>query len=281
MSNILVPVDFTKTSFSALTYAMNFAKLLPDPTVTLLHVINGTFNTNEVMAYNPLLSMEQAAVKRMKVFVNDYPKEQGVTLPKVPIIEEIRFGIPGFTISEYVNEYPIDLVVMGTRDKHNIFDRILGSASSLAARLSTCPVMLIHENVKFEVPKKVVFGFDRKSDIEDALTDYRKLNNELQAATDFVHIGNKNYKGVDEQKAEIIEELFEDHKADFAFAIKTIQGDNIHNSLRAYCLSEDANILAMVHREEGLFSGLFGSNDSIKMAQEFHLPVMVFHEDND
>ena len=47
MFRILVPIDFYKTSYAAFNYAANFSQMFPNSEITLLHVINGSFNSNE------------------------------------------------------------------------------------------------------------------------------------------------------------------------------------------------------------------------------------------
>lgn len=278
MFRILVPVDFYKTSFAAFNYAANFSKQFPKVEITLLHVINGPFDTENVVIFDPMLDIQDAAVKRLTFLHEEYAKKVGITLPSVDVRKEAVFGLPETEIHEYAKSHRADMIIMGTRDKHNIFDKILGSASSTTLRKAHCPVMLIHENVKYNTPEKIVFAFDEKSDIEDALDRFWKLNSILKAKTDFVHVNTKKKDDVSHQKAEIVEELFEDNVPSFSFEIKTITGVDVHTMLKDYCLFEKSDILVMMHRKEGIFKNIFGTHHAVKMAQEFHLPVLVYHE---
>ena len=278
---ILVPVDFHKTSFSAYNYALNLANDFGGE-VILLHVINGAFNTNEDVSFDPIHSQREGAIKRLEYFAEEYAKEIGVDTPNLPSKKEVRFGIPGFTIADFANSNDIDLVVMGTRDKHGIFDRLLGSASSVTIRLSKKPVLLIHKRNRYNTPAKIAFAFDAKSDLEEAVEDMKKLNTKLKAKLEFVHVNSQDgNEDLSSQMNDIVSELFEDGDPNFAFEIKSIRHGNMQESLKDYCLFEKVDMLTMMHRNEGLFKNLFRTNQSIKMAQEFHLPVLVLHEDHD
>jgi nucleotide-binding universal stress UspA family protein len=279
MFRILVPVDFFKTSFAAFDYAANFSQLFPDSEITMLHVISGGFNFDDTLVFDLMESKKDAALDKLAYFHQTYPSELGIDIPEVKIQKIVKFGFPGFTIAEYASNNDFDLVIMGTRDKHNLFDKMLGSASAITLRTAECPVLLIHENVKFNKPKKVVFAFDEKSDLEDALEDYWELNSILKAKTEFIHVDTKNKSDLQEQKSDIVEELFEDNDPSFSFEIKTIEGKDVHRTIKDYCLSGNSDLLIMVHRKEGLFKNIFSSNNSVRMAQEFHLPVLVYHED--
>jgi nucleotide-binding universal stress UspA family protein len=254
--------------------------LFPDSEITLLHVIDGAFNLDDTLVFDLMESKKDAALEKLEYFHQTYPSELGVDIPKVKIQKIVKFGFPGFTIAEYASNKDFDLVIMGTRDKHNLFDKLLGSASAITLRTAQCPVLLIHENVKFNRPKKIVFAFDEKSDLEHALESYWELNSVLKAKTEFIHVKTKNKSDVQDQKSEIVEELFEDHDPSFSFEIKTVDGKNVHTTIKDYCLFGKSDMLIMVHRKEGIFKNIFTSNNSVRMAQEFHLPVLVYHEDN-
>jgi len=234
-----------------------------------------------VVNFDPMMARKDAALARLSYFHEEYPKELGIDLPKITVKKEVRFGIPGFTITDYAQSNHFDLIIMGTRDQHNLFDKMLGSASTIAIRTAACPILLIHEHAKYNTPEKIVFAFDEKSDIENALEHYWKINSVVKAKTDFIHVNTNKQSKIKDQAAEIIDEMLEEHEAVFSFEIKTITGKKVQSALRDYCLFEKSDILAMTHRKEGVFSNLFRRHQSVKMAQEFHLPVLIFQEQVD
>ena len=185
---ILVPVDFNKTSFSAYVYASEMADIL-NAELVLLHVLNGYLNVNEPLSYEPMKTLEDAAYERLRYFAQQYHKDQGIKLKKLPTTQEVRFGIPGHSIADYANDFDFDLIIMGTRDKHSIFERIiLGTASSIALKRSKCPTILVHRGTRFIKPEKIVFGFDNKGDLEDSLEDFHLFNKVWKSQTAFVHV---------------------------------------------------------------------------------------------
>lgn len=280
MFKILVPVDFYNTSFSAFQYALKFSELFPNSEITLLHVINGSFNTNELMISDFSTTRIDAALLRLTYFVEEYPKELGLAISDKACKKVVQFGLPGFTIAEYAKQNNFDIVIMGTRDKHSLFDKVLGSASMITVKTTKCPVMLIHEGVTFNTPQKIVFGFDTDSEIDGALAEFTKLNKVMKAYTDFVHV-NENSMGKQTHLTEKINQvLFKEGEDDFLFKIKKIPGDNPLQGLREYCDEVSADILIITHKKEALFKSLFSKKHTIKIAQGFNLPVIVFHEGN-
>lgn len=273
---ILVPVDLYDTSHSAFEYALQFADTV-DANITLLHVINSVYNTNDVVSYDPYEEMKASANKKLEDFVSKYSSD--ASYPKVYTKIEVIFGIPGIAIPEFAQTHNQDIIIMGVRDKHGIFDRMLGSASAETIKEAKCPVMLIHPETLYKKPEKILFAFDKKTDLDDALEDYKAINNILKAKTDFLHINIKEKDDISAQKAEIVKELFEKDDPQFAFEIKTLSGNNILTGLNDYCFFEKIDIVSMIHRNEGLFSSFLRRDKSIQLAQKFHLPVIVFQED--
>lgn len=271
---ILVPTDFNRASLSAYNYASLVAERF-DAEITLLHVIAGSFNTGDTLAIEPLQTLETTANERLQYFSKKYAEEQKVELPVPAKKTIVRWGMPGFTIVDYADDNDYDLIVMGSRDKYGFFDRLLGSASAITVRRSSCPVMIIHADTPMRLPEKVVFTFDDKVDIEDSVEDYRSLNKVLKAYTKFLHVDNHQGKDdISDQVAEILDEMA-DEEYSFAFDVQTIKGDSVTDKIKDFCLFEKADMIVMHHREKGVFGSLFGRQLSVEVAQDFKLPVLV------
>ncbi|MDF1698414.1 MAG: universal stress protein, partial [Saprospiraceae bacterium] len=187
---LLVPVDLYDTTHAPFEYAMQLGQLI-DAEITLLHIINSVYNTNEVIAYDPYVEMEDSARKRLGDFKANFLRKNDGNFDSVNVKIEVMFGLPGVAISEYSESNKIDMIIMGVRDKHGLFDRMLGSASSETIKEAKCPVLLIHSSTEFKKPERALFAFDKKTDLDDALEDFKEINNILKAKTDFLHINVK------------------------------------------------------------------------------------------
>jgi len=276
MNKILVPVDFTKNAFSAFYYAHKLAAKT-GAVLTLIHVINGSFTTTDSLFLDSLESAGKAAKARLKYFKKEYPVELGIQMEKVKIKYEVRFGVPGFTIVDYLKDVYYDCVVMGTRDKHNIIERFLGTTSSIISKLSSRPVILIHENTRYNNPKKVVFALDNNTDFDESVDEYIAFNEHFRASTDFVHVSAEGLK-VDDTKNAVIKEIFENKDPDFAFQLKNISASDPIQGLIDYCVFEKADLLVLVHRRKSLIGEIFNTSFSLTTAEGLHLPIMILNE---
>jgi nucleotide-binding universal stress UspA family protein len=272
---ILVPTDFNNASFTAYQYASMLAEKL-GASITLLHVIAGSFNTGDTLSFEPLQTMESQAYARLKFFATTYAEERNIELPKVAAHHVVRWGIPGFSIVDYADDKDYDLIVMGSRDKYGFLDRLLGSSSALAIRRADCPVLVIHADTPVRLPQQAVFAFDDKGDLEDALEAYCKINKHIGAHTKFVHIDNHSGQdNINEQVGDILAELIIDEEVAFGFEIEQKEGSDVAKQIKDYCQIEKADMLVIHRKEDGIFKNLFGSTLSVSIAQGVKLPVLI------
>jgi nucleotide-binding universal stress UspA family protein len=276
MTKILVPIDFTKVSFSAYNYALHIASFI-EADVTVLHVINGSFSTADSMFLDSMDAAMEASRKRLQYFVSDYAKEMGVGDTKVAITTEVRFGVPGFTISDYANDNSFNYVIAGTRDNHNIIERILGTTSTIITKMTACPVILIHENTRWNVPEKVIFTIDDSTDFDESIDAYLRFNKHFNATTDFLHI-KMNHKNIDSTKDAVIREVFKTKVPEFSFDIKNIYGGDIVQTIVDYAIFEKADMLVMVHRKRSFLDSFLSKSISLRTAEGIHLPIMILEE---
>lgn len=274
---ILVPVDFFETSFAAFRYAASLAKKI-DAEVVLLHIINGMINTGGNMSADPRTEIVNLSKDKLDRFVEHFPKIKGVKIEDIKLTKKVIFGIPGIAVTDYAEANNINLIVMGTRDKHGIFDRLLGSVSIVTIKEATCPVILIHESTKWKIPEKVVFTIGQDSDLNIPLEQYVKFNSLINAHTDFLHIDIDGKDDITEQKEKIVTQLFEDDNVNFSFDVKRLTGNKLKSSLTNYCMFENVDMITIVHRNKGALERIFSKSNSVDIATSIYLPVLILKE---
>lgn len=276
MIRILVPVDFTKVSFSAYNYAVHFAESIKAE-ITVLHVINGSFSTADSMFLDTMDAAYESSNNRLKTFVQDFSAKMGLPDDDVMVKSEVRFGVAGFTIADYANDQGFDYVVAGTRDSHSLIERVLGTTSTIVTKMVKCPVILIHENTRWITPKKVIYTIDDSTDFDESIDKYISFNHFFKAATDFIHI-KVDDKNIDSTRDAVIKEVFKKKEPDFAFEIKNIYGGDIVQSIIDYSIFEKADMLVLVHRKRNFLNSFFNRSLSLRTAEGIHLPVMILEE---
>jgi universal stress protein A len=144
---ILVPVDFSSCSRSALEHAAALATKL-DATIDLLHV----WQPPPLVAPEALLGIGhenpgllQVAKSQAEVAMSQFVEWARITGAR---IEQARVepGDPARTIVDAANRGNYDLIAMGTHGRSGLAHLLLGSVAEKVVRRSTRPVMTVREN---------------------------------------------------------------------------------------------------------------------------------------
>lgn len=277
-TKILIPVDFTKTSFSAFMYGNQLAADL-HAEVTLIHILQGSYSMADFQFMETLDATMKISMERLEYFAKEYPKEMGYKTKTVKTNYVVRYGVPGFTVTDFARDNKYDFIVTGTRDNHNIIEKILGTTSKIVAKTTNVPVIFVHENTRYVKPSKIVFAIDNNPDFDECIDRFMDYNKNFSAKTVFVHVA-KSKPSIEKTTSAIIEEIFDKKYPGFSFEIKSIRGEEVAQSIIDYSIFEKCDILTVVHRKKGFFNDLFEKSVSYKTVQSIHLPILwlVEHE---
>ena len=141
ITRILVPVDFSAHSDSALRYAATLAGQV-GASVELLHVVDDfTFGAySEIYVPNiPDMTQEaiNTALERLKTI-------EAAVFPHGADVESVVYaGRPASTIIDHAAEGRFDLIVMGTHGRTGLSHLLMGSVAEHVVRTAGCPVLTI------------------------------------------------------------------------------------------------------------------------------------------
>ena len=143
VKTILVPTDFNPASDQALSYARELADVF-GATLHVLHVLEDPFPPGTFTeAYPPALDR----------YLEDIERQSGAELAaaltdeqkvKYSAVQIMRRGMAAEQILAYLNEHPIDLVVMGTAGRGGLSRLMIGSVADRVVRAAPCPVVTVH-----------------------------------------------------------------------------------------------------------------------------------------
>ncbi|MBK7629896.1 MAG: universal stress protein [Ignavibacteriales bacterium] len=151
INKVLVPIDFSDYSKSALKYAVNFAKSF-NAEVILVYVV-------EPIIYPPDFSMGQIAMPSINTDWDNRAKEELDKLAKNEITGPnkvktiLKTGKPFVEIIETAKEENVDLIIIATHGHSGVEHILFGSTAEKVVRKAPCPVLTLREPIK---------GFDYK-----------------------------------------------------------------------------------------------------------------------
>lgn len=152
IKKVLVPIDFSDYSKSALKYAVNFSKLF-NAEIILIYVV-------EPVIYPPDFSMGQIAMPSLNTEWDERAKDELDKLAKSEISTSVKTilktGKPFVEIIETAKEENIDLIIIATHGHTGVEHILFGSTAEKVVRKAPCPVLTLREPIK---------GYDYKEGI--------------------------------------------------------------------------------------------------------------------
>jgi nucleotide-binding universal stress UspA family protein len=145
---LLVPVDFSETSRSALHYAVSLAKPFKAE-ILLLHVVEPvTAPAPDFMVTETVelaLRLQEEAVRLLHQWRIEVAGESVIK-------EVVRTGSPYYEIVEAADEHNADLIVLGTHGRTGLAHLLLGSTAERVVHHSHCPVLVVRNRKQMSDP---------------------------------------------------------------------------------------------------------------------------------
>ncbi len=271
---ILVPFDFTKSSENALNFA--FLHCGVSDQIDIFHTIGPIYMVPEIPVYIERKDEVTNAKEHLREVVNKLSKSYPIASNQLNVI--VTEGPIVSSIFTQLESIKYDYVIMATHDKESLFDRILGSNSNSVATLSDIPVIMVHATPEANRKvSKVLFAFDCKPTVANALKQFLKINKVWNIPADFLHINTDN-DDVNEQFDLILKNCYIEQEVTFPINVNVIKSNNAIVEIENQIEKNGYDLVVLVKDNSGLFSGYFAPSFSIKTAHKINVPIMILKE---
>lgn len=273
MKTILVPVDFSKCSINAASYALEIAKLTRGK-VVLLNTYHFPVPMSEVPSAPDILDeIRKESIGELKKLSAKLQKNaDGV---KLQMIE--RAGFAHDAIMEEAKSLKADLIVMGTRGKHGLADEIFGSVTSAVIAHSKIPVLAVPEGSRFKGITKLALSVDLYPNAHrDALLPLINLAKLFSAEVLLYHIRETDMLEIwsfDKEKAKI-SKLFGAVKHTF-YEDDT---NDVTGGIDKFVKKHKAEVLAVISRKHNFIERLFWRSVTRRLALHSKMPLLALPE---
>jgi len=258
MQNILVPVDFSDASDTALKYTAELARCL-NATITLLHVHVPPKQNN----HEKLKTLKNSLGDRYSSVKFELRIESGAIADI--ILSEAKKGI--------------DLIAMGTQGLSSLEKILLGTNTAEIIDKANCPVLAIPKGTKPYAPKGILFATDyAPGDWESAkvLTDMART---LDATITYLHVTRADDEDeLDEERTQIDEFTSEIKRSTDFDRIKSriISDNNVIMGLDSALQDSGVDLLCLSTRKRTLLEKLYNPSVTRRMAIYTQIPLLAF-----
>lgn len=260
MNTVLVPIDFSETSFNAARYAVKLLSDHPDVEIVLYHTFDkADAEENRIEGLNKLKE-ELLQNRTSKISICT---EQGDFLTELEKLARHREA---------------DLIIMGITGKSSLAQVFVGSNSLKMAENKFCPVMIIPSNANYSEIKNVLLTTDLKNVVSTTPSaPIKKVLETFNAKLHIVNVNSQHYIELSENYAleqQKLKDMFAEFDPEFYF----LRLYDIDDAINQFAKDKNIDLIITINKDHSLVHKLFITGHTKKLAYQSTVPVMVVHE---
>lgn len=274
MKRILFPTDFSPGSLAAFDYALELADTL-GAEILCLHVYELA-----VLDYDgapPYLLETYAAfdLRQFENFRDQVPllRERAMQAGKDQVVLHhlLLQGELVDNIRQTIQKEAVDLVVMGTKGASGFDEVFLGTTTVRVLGSTDVPVLAIPHGAEFRSIRNIGFTTRFKDEERNALKTVVGLAQTLGASVQVLHVDTE-----EEKASEVViadwELVF---RGQATFHIR--EQNDLEQAIFDFTVTQQIDILAMLHHRRGFFEGLFHRSRTKQLAYHTKVPLLALH----
>jgi nucleotide-binding universal stress UspA family protein len=261
MHRVIIPVDFSDTSFNAARFAAQMLAGKKDALAILYH--NYADKRDSDISRSYLESLKNELLEKGDIAVECEMEMGGDLIDNLDRLAHTRRAT---------------LIAMGITGRSAMAQKFVGSNTLKTVDRCLYPVLIIPPDANYKPITNVAFASDFV-DVQNA-TPSALINSVLEMFNPKLHIVNVNpdhYISItDEVKAEKeqFESMFKDYDKEFYF----IGMNDFHEAIDNFIHDYNIDILITIPRHHSGPASLWKSTHTRKLAYQSHIPVLTAHE---
>tara|TARA_R110002051_G_scaffold91205_3_gene160287 strand:- start:53125 stop:53985 length:861 start_codon:yes stop_codon:yes gene_type:complete len=279
---ILIPTDFSKNAWNAITYA---ADLFKDQECTF-YILNAFttpgYTLGDMMVPEPgsasydkaQISSENSLEKVMDMlkFREQNDKHTYTTIAQYNSLLE--------AMKSFIEKRDIDLVVMGTKGASNSRSAAFGSNTITAMeKLRNCPIIGVPLDARVAHLKEIVFPTSYKTHYKRRELQYLVDLAQLQAANICIvhvdgHDGHDDLSKDQKENKQLLEECLEGA----SYSFHHLGGSDATESVQRFVESRDSDMIAFINKKHAFFWSVFSTSMVKELGMFSKVPLLVLHD---
>jgi nucleotide-binding universal stress UspA family protein len=261
MITVLVPTDFSATANNAVRYAAQMLKGVYEAKLIVYHVYEKSDEKETTEEHLVKLKEDLQNANYIKVETH---------------CEESNDFIG--SLERLARHLAADLIVMGITGKTRIEQVFFGSNTLKMVERNICPVMIIPPAAQFTQIQNVAFASDFK-EVEKSIpfVPIKKVLNLFSPALHVVNVNSDHYVSLTEefltQRSNLMT-MFNEYRPEFYF----IGTFDVQETLIQFTHDKNIDLLITIPRHRSMFTGMFKSSTTKKLAYESAIPILAAHE---
>ncbi|MEO6538293.1 MAG: universal stress protein [Ferruginibacter sp.] len=260
MKTVIIPLDFSQTSFNAAHYAADMYSNRADVILILYHFYDKGEELNEVNNYLDTLK-----------------KELSVTSTHIETFSESGDNfIDCLTAFSHVRR--AYMIIMGLTGKSPISQRFSGSNTLKMAEKNICPVLIVPSEASYKGLDNVLISSEMKYVQETpVLLAVKRVLEDFKPALHILNVDESHYISLTtafKEERDKMESLLADFKPEFYF----MRLFDFHESVNLFVNDKNIDMIIIEPKHHSFYEKLFKTQHTKKMIYQSKVPVLAVHE---
>ncbi len=279
MTRILIPTDFSSNAWNAILYGLELFKG-QECVIYLSHVqvrpvftaAESTVTSNSLELRDQILRDRKRNLEDLVLRIRDKGLEGKHTFATLASSD---FFVD--SIKSQVEDYKIDLIIMGTRGASGLKKITLGSNTGNVITKVKCPVLVVPEDAVYEKLNEIVFPTDYQINYDLGVLEVMVgLIRKYQSNLRILHIATRSRELTAEQEKN--KDLLHEYLNGAPHSFHTLRGTSIETSLQCFIESRDIQMVVMVAKNLNFLQRILFRPIVEKFSYHTEIPFLVLHE---
>jgi nucleotide-binding universal stress UspA family protein len=277
MKTIIVPTDFSETSYNAARYALGLARQMNTARVVLYHAYELIVPIPDVPSSVPMVNPDELRSASLEG-LDKMKRELDPLLPENTILaSRAENHLLPANIDQVAKQEQADLIVMGITGGSQLEEILVGSNTIDVVKHTTCPVIIVPASARFRPIRKIVFACDFRKVVETTpVQPLKKLLNVFKPALHVLNIDHesKHFTSDTPYETLMLDTLLEGYDPQFHF----IDHTNVVQGIMNFAEKQEADLILIIPKKHGLFDHIFKRSRTTQLAFHTHIPLLAIHE---
>lgn len=275
MKKVLLPTDFSKNAYNAITYAL---RVYQNEACTFY--LTHTFTP--VVYYTEHLASDSSqiglgdfhhlnAIEQLESLKKDL--ETKFKNPLHQFVTRAAFNQLVDEVQQMVEEENINVIIMGTQGATGARELLFGSNTVHVIKKANCPVIAVPSLFEYENPKEILFPTDFEINFkEKLLKELLHIGNEHVSRVDVLHVSQgREPTTAQAANKQQLEQLLKP----IAHTFHQVPNNEIIAAINEFQLTTRINLLVMIKNKHSFLEQLFLKPIIKKLSFHVKIPFMV------
>lgn len=261
MQTVVVPIDFTETSYNSAEYA--------------IQLLTGHYGVNMILYHiYEKASDEAGAMVRLEEF-GQYLRTKGIVRTELIARQGSDFVDE---LEKLVRHRMADLVIMGITERSALGQTLIGSNALKYLETNASPVLIVPHDAKYKNVKNVLLASDFKNTKETTPSvPIKKILATFEPNFFVLNVDSAHYVSITEEyeaEKQVLADMFNEFKPEFFF----MGVSDVQAGIQQFATDKEIDFIIVIHREQNMYNKFFSKSNTKQLAYQSTIPILALKE---